>query len=380
MLHVTSGIDRKQGGVSAACIGLVLAQAHAGLTVRVLCTFHPADDTSAADELRSAGVDVVLVRAAGRTLLRSDPELIQAVRREVETAQVVHVHGLWENLQHQTMVAARKAGRPYVVTPHGMLSQWALKHRGFKKKIYLALRLRGDLRQASILHFATTEEARQAALLQLGPRQLVEPHGLDLAEFTSLPAPGAFSNRHPQLADHPLITFMGRLHPVKGLDLLIPAFAGLDSNARLALVGPDGDGFGDTLRALVNQHGLQDRVVFAGMLYGQDRIAALADAALFVLPSYLENFGVVALEALAAGTPVLLSDQVAFGEHVRDKEFASIVPCKVADLTAAMRSWLDDDNRVQRASQEARKWALAHFDWAPVARRWIGHYAEMAGQ
>src|SRR5205823_5894989 len=141
------------------------------------------------------------------------------------------------------------------------------------------------------------------------PPTIIEPNGIDLAEFDG--ADGIESLKDQlQLTGKFVVLFMGRLHYKKGLDLLIPAFAraGIPDSV-LLIAGPD-DGYLRQAKKLVAENNLADRVKFTGMLQGEQRISTLANADLFVLPSYQENFGIVAIEALAAGTPVIVSDQV----------------------------------------------------------------------
>ena len=111
-----------------------------------------------------------------------------------------------------------------------------------------------------------------------------------------------------------MILLLSRLSPQKGLDRLIPAFEAFaksrSPDAVLVLAGPDSDGYSKFVNELIGRSGLKDRIVLTGMLRGRDRIEALVDADLFVLPSHHENFGIVVAEAMAAGTPVVVSREV----------------------------------------------------------------------
>ena len=377
--HVLSGLDRRSGGVAAAVIGLAAAQARAGLDVSVLSSYLPGEDVSPAKaELEAAGVRVTLVGPAARSLMAWHPKIRPAVGRLLERTDVVHVHALWEEAQHRAMRTARRRGLPYVVSPHGMLATWSLGQRSLKKQLYLSLRLRANLNAAAAIHFTTNEEAKQVATLGLTPLALVEALGLDLAEFATLPPAGSFREKYPELAGKPIALFMSRLHAKKGLDLLVPAFAkAAVPEARLVIAGPDEGGYEATVRSLVAQHGLADRTTFTGMLRGRDRIAALADADVFVLPSYQENFGIVVPEALAAGTPAILSDQVNFAEHLAGQPFAQVVPCRVDAIADALKAGLTDPARRAVLSAAARTWTLARFGWPAIAERWVGHYERL---
>ena len=383
VLHVTSGLDRRSGGVAAAVLGLAAEQARAGLAVTVLSSYAAHEDRSAAADLAAAGVTVLWTGPVNARLIGWHRGNKTAADSAVAAADVVHVHALWEDVQHRAMRAARRRGVPYVVSPHGMLATWSLRQGGLKKRLYLALRLRSNLQHAAALHFTTAEEARQTGPLKLRPPSLVEPLGLDLTEFATLPPTGTFRNRYPELAGRPVVLFMSRLHAKKGLDLLVPAFAeaveaDAGGDARLVIAGPDEGGYEAVVRGLVERHGLAGRVTFPGMLRGPDRVAALADADLFVLPSYQENFGIVVPEALAAGTPVVVSDQVNFAEHLAGQDVGEVVPCDVDALAAALARWLGDAGLRAAAAGRARPLAFG-FDGAVIARRWADHYGRLVG-
>ena len=119
-----------------------------------------------------------------------------------------------------------------------MLDPWSLRQSAWKKKLYLALRLRKDLNHASAIHYADEVERDLTRPLHLTAPTLVEPHVVDLEEFQKLPSRGSFRSRHPLLINRPIVLFMSRVHPKKGLDLLIPAFASQRTDAVLVIAGP----------------------------------------------------------------------------------------------------------------------------------------------
>ncbi|HYE20008.1 MAG TPA: glycosyltransferase [Tepidisphaeraceae bacterium] len=380
ILHVISGLDPANGGPTVALVGLAEAQARAGLAVSVLATYQNETGFPVAGRLRAAGVAVELIGPATGKLSRH-PQLATAVDAAVASADVVHVHALWEDVQHRAMKSAARQRVPYVVTPHGMLSPWSFASGGLAnrlgKRAYLALRLGPNLSRAAALHFTTTAERDLVARLKLNRPTIVEPVGIDLAEFADLPPPAAFRATHPELGNDPIVLFLSRLSPQKGLDVLIPAFAKIapHTRANLVLAGPDRDGYEPTVRALVRAANLEHRVTFTGMLHGQDRIAALTAADLFVLPSHHENFGIVVAEAMAAGTPVIVSREVnAWPDVVEANAGAVIPPRDPVALAEGMTAWLHDPERRRTAGTAGRAYALAHYGWDGIARHWVDHY------
>jgi glycosyltransferase involved in cell wall biosynthesis len=380
VLHVISGIDPRLGGTAAVVSGLAAAQRDVGLEVAVATHYSPADDRAAAEHLRARGIAVTEIGpVAGRR--GRHPDMSGTIRALVSESHVVHIHGLWEEIEHHAASAAQTANVPYVIAPHGMLDPWSLRQGRWKKWLYMRLRLRRHLNRAAALHFTSVEERERTAALRLRPRAIVEPNGIDLREFDALPPAGTARQRHdvpPGLA----FLFLGRLHPKKGLDLLIPAFARAAlPEASLVIAGPaDSGAYQAELARLVMRHGIESRCILTGMLHGVDRLALLADADLLVLPSRQENFGIVVAEALACGTPVLVSDQVNIHRDVRDAGVGAVFPLEVDAIARELKRWGTDGSLRRSAARRAAAFARARYDWAAIACRWIEHYGRLSNR
>lgn len=381
VLHVISSLDAAAGGTTAFVRGLAVAQAKAGLRVSVLSTWSgemPADNAAF---LNGAGVTTTLVGPATGRFARH-PQLGAEIESAVAKADVVHVHAMWEEAQHRAARAARKWKVPYVISPHGMLDPWSLRQSKWAKRFVLAWRVRSNLKHAAALHFTCEVERDLVMPLKLGPPAIIEPPGLDFAEFDPAPSPGKlrdkFRGRFADIDSRPIVLFLSRVHPKKGLDLLIPAFAKVaDSRALLVIAGPDPDGYWETVRSMARQNRIDERVVFVGMLRGIERIEALVDADLFALPSYQENFGIAVTESLAAGTPVVISDQVNIHTEITKAEVGAVVPTQIGLLAAALNVWLSDGDRRQAAGRRAAEFARQRYDWNAIARRWVDHYTHL---
>jgi glycosyltransferase involved in cell wall biosynthesis len=378
IVHVVSSIDPRFGGVAVAVTGLAVAQRRAGMDVHVVSTFPAGTDLSPADRLREQGVVVDIV-GPGRGRLLRHPDLAGAIDRAAAGADVIHVHALWEEAQHLAAVIARRRRVPYVLAPHGMLDPWSLRQSKWVKRLYMFWRLRYDLNRAAAIHFTTTiERDLAAATLRLAPASIVEPNGLDFSEFDPPPARGRFRASHAIAPDRPVVLFLSRIHPKKGLDLLVPALArsGL-ADALLVIAGPDESGYRPEVERLIAQHALGDRVLFTGMLKGAARVEAFVDADLFALPSYQENFGIAVAEALACGTPVVISDQVNIHPEITAAGVGGVVPLDVERLAAELRRWMTDISLRQTAAARAPGFVRERYDWNQIARRWAGHYAKL---
>jgi len=230
-------------------------------------------------------------------------------RRRLREFDIVHVYGLYDILGPVAARYCREFEVPYFVEPLGMTRPI---DRGFlPKKVWRRL-TNGYLREASRM-IATSEQER-AELLADGfapDRVLLRYNGIDLEEFRQLPPPGAFRKKSGLRDDERIVIFLGRLIPRKGADLLIETLPQIDDEkAKLVIAGPEGEaGYLTFLHEKARALGVEHRVLFTGPLYGEDKKAALADASVFTLPSRYENFGNAAAEAVACGTPAIVSDQ-----------------------------------------------------------------------
>lgn len=378
VLHVISALDARAGGPIAALRGLAESQHAAGMAVRVLATTSASDDTGVADDLRASGLGVTLVGPC-RTSLRWHAALARTVRSAIDDADVVHIHGLWEEVQYRAAVTARKAGVAHVIRPCGMLDPWSLARSARRKRIYLGLRLWRVLDRCTAIHYTTLMERDETIRIGLTTPAIIEPNGVALREFETLPEPGTFRRRYSAIGDRPLIVFMGRIHEGKGVDHLVRAIGSMKrQDAVLAIVGPDSGGYQQQIESIVAQHNISDRLIWTGMLRGDDRIAALTDADLFCLPSDHENFGVAVIEALAAGTPVIVSDEVGLRDRIAEAGVGEVVPNRNPKaLAEALDHWIDDDDRREAAGGRARPFVWANFDWQRIAAHWGEHYGRL---
>ena len=377
VLHVITEIKASAGGVSSAVSGLAIAQKRAGLDVAVLAPWYGEPDRESMEKLESAGVCIhTFGPAIGR--FGRHPDLIKLTEKAVAGADVVHIAGMWEEIQHRAAREAVRQNVPYVISPHGMLDPWSLRRSKWVKRAALAWRVRKNLNRAAALHFTCAVERDLVAGLKLRPSSVVEPNGLDLSEFEDLPPADQFRKHHRTLQNQrPIVLFLSRIDPKKGLDLLIPAFAAGPKEAMLVIAGPDLIGYQREVEAMVRQHAIQDRVIFTGMLRGRDRVEAMAAATIFALPSYQENFGIVVAESLAAGVPVIISDQVNIHAEITAAGVGGVVPAQIEPLARELRRWLGDEPLRSQAALMCRPFVREHYDWNKIAERWKKHYAQI---
>jgi glycosyltransferase involved in cell wall biosynthesis len=253
-------------------------------------------------------------------------------------------HGLWQYPGVAVLKAARNAGKPYFVYPHGMLDPWfkaqyPLKH--LKKMLFWWFRQGRILRDAKAVCFTTEEEHRLARGTFRPYRCHEAVTGLGVSE----PPPNAgtqsnaFFEKFPSLRSKRVLLFLGRIHRKKGIDLLLKAFEELSTrDDHLVVAGPREDG--SFAEELVRASGeFADRITWAGMIRDDLKWGALRVADALILPSHQENFGMVVAEALAVGTPVLITDKVNLWREVEDDRAGIVSTDDLSGIRSLMREW-----------------------------------------
>jgi len=239
----------------------------------------------------------------------------------VRDYDLVHVHGLFAYTTLPACAAARHFGRPYVITPHGMLDPWCLSQKWWKKLPYYNLLEHRNLRCASAVHVTSSFEAEGMANLGFDAKTHVIPLNVEVREPRKC-------NGHDEQSLS--LLFVSRLVPIKGLPTLLQAMALQRARGGLAvalkIAGQGSDEYLSELQAMVKSLNISENVTFVGFLEGEAKSQALAEADVFVLPSYHENFSLSTAEAMAAGLPVIVSDQVGIAREIREADAGIVVP------------------------------------------------------
>ncbi len=375
--HVIGSLDPAAGGPPAVVLRLAAAQAKLGANVTVLSWETPGAYARIRESLATIpGIERVTIqllpkRHALRELARLSWESLGKNR-----VDFVHLHSVWEPSLLAVSIWTRWSRIPYTIAPHGMLDPWSLSQKALKKRLALLAGYRRMLAGASFVHALNRDEAELMGPLQLPAPVEVIPNGIFLEELDPLPPSGTFRARYPALTSRPFLLFMGRLHHKKGLDYLVNAYAAIArelSEVDLVVVGPD-DGELENLTHRIRGLGLEARVHITGPIFGRDRLEALVDAACFCLPSRQEGFSMAILEALACGTPPIISSECHFPE-VDAVGAGRVVPLETAALADALTSVVCNLDLRKRMSAKGRELVRAKYTWPAIAEQTLTAYA-----
>ncbi|OJW19986.1 MAG: glycosyltransferase [Planctomycetales bacterium 71-10] len=363
-LHLCNGLDPvRDGGMVPSILGMTGALKRAGGDVRIVTpTPSRLDDLAPPEGLAIDGPDADLDAA-------------------VRAAEVVHMHGLWQYHSRRGAAVARAAKVPYVMAAHGMAEPWALRHKRWKKRLYLALIESKNLRRASCLHALSRPEIGH--LRDLAPWSPVcfVPNGVDLSAFDAMPRRAALEAEHPELKGKFILLFFGRVHAKKGLDILAEAMGRLAADfpqLHLLIAGKD-DGALAPFAARISDLGLTRSATYVGHVSGEEARKVWAAADAFTLPSYSEGFSMAILEALANRLPAVFTTACHFPEAAA-ADAAVVVEPQAEALTLALRELMERSPAERRAlGANGRRLVEADYTWDQQAARLASVYAWLSG-
>lgn len=377
ILHVVQSLSHEWGGIARVVPMLASRLAAAGDTCRIatLAGGRYGTPPSLPD------VEVLTFAAPDSSRLGRSAEFAQRIDDLVREADVVHLHGLWTGQNWAAGKAARKAGRPYLMTPHSMMMPWAWRRSRWKKLPAGWLFEHGNLRRAACLHALAEGEAEHMRELGFNDRIQVIPNGLNVAEYETMPPTDALEARFPQWKGRKLLVMLGRISQQKGvvhgMQACFDNFP-VAKDWHLVIAGPDEFGIQRMLEAAVRRKGMAERVTFTGLLSPEEVRALLGRAGLLIQPSLSEGLSMSILEAMAAGLPVLISDACNMPEVQREGA-GRVVRAERAAVGAALREMVaSGEAGLAEMGRRARALARSRFDWSVLIPRYRQMYGELA--
>lgn len=294
------------------------------------------------------------------------------LRKEVLSSDIIHIHEFFTPLAIIVSSLAVHYQKPYVISSHGTLEALRLQHRGTAKKIFMFMFGNRIIRNASQFIALTSEESEDYK--QSGVKESnisLIPNGIDLKEFSNLTKSEGFKRKYQIGKDDKIILFVGRIHKLKGLELLIQAFKEVenkDKKSKLMIVGPD-DGYLKYLKEYILINGLKDKVIFTGILSGKGKTDAYANADIFVYPSPSEGHSVAILEAAGAGVPLIITTGCRFNE-VETHKAGIVVEVDSKEIATALVKLLENDSLRRQMGINARKLVLQKYDWKTLINKY----------
>jgi glycosyltransferase involved in cell wall biosynthesis len=328
-----------------------------------------------AQAVAAAGTEVAIWAPDGSAMLPEPTAGLQAFSGSVDVGlstfrpDVFHDSGLW--LPHNNALSARafRSNTPMVISTRGMLEPWALAHKRFKKSVAWYLYQKRNLNWADVLHVTSASEEASVKRLGLFPRIRRIPNGIDLPE----------ESVGGNATDPRRVVFLGRLHPVKGLPMLLDAWAMLKVKGwELVVAGPDEDNFKAALEAQVATLGLGATVRFPGLVSGAAKEELLRSASLFVLPSHSESFGMVVAEACSYGIPVVATTGVPWPELEQHRCGWRSSPDASSLADTLRKAMAVPPSQLCEMGKRGRQLVAIDFSWAAIARQFQDLYAELA--
>jgi glycosyltransferase involved in cell wall biosynthesis len=370
LLHAIQSVDFSGGGPIE---GLVqLSRATAGRIAHEVVSIDAPD----ASCVRDFQLPLTALGPAG--VLGYSPRLTPWIKAHAGDYDAVVIHGLWRYVSFGTWRGLRGGRVPHFAFPHGMLDPWFKQRypaKHLKKLLFWRWTEYPMLRDARAVIFTCDDERLRA-------RQSFRRYRCneEIAVLGINPPPGdetsqrrQFFERFPQLEGKRLLLFLSRIHPKKGCDQLIAAFARVaarDRRLHLVMAGPDRTQWGDALRRLAEGFGIADRITWTGMITGDLKWGAYRAADAFILPSHQENFGIVVAEALACALPVLISDQVQIWREIAGARAGFVAADDPQGTLALIEQWLaTTPHEWQAMRSRARDCFLEKFQVSSYARR-----------
>lgn len=370
-IHIIAGLRATDGGPTYSVPRLCEALGALGTAVDLMTVSKGAPEERCDGNYRERRfawdyTDIPLLSA-----VRASSALTWALFREAGAADVIHNHGLWLMPNVYAGREARRARRPLIVAPRGMLGPAALAFSPLKKRAFWHLLQRSAVAAAACFHATSEQEYEDIRAFGLRQPVAVIPNGIDV-DGAGVPEARRQGAR--------TVLSLGRIHPKKGLDILLRAWARVESirpNWCLRIVGPSEKGHEIELKGLAAKLKLA-RVSIEGPIYGADKARAYREAELFVLPTLNDNFALSVAEALAAGVPVIATKGAPW-RGLRDEGCGWWVDHGIEPLSAALCEALaQSQTQLAVMGEKGRAWMIRDFSWQRVARDMIDLYRWLA--
>jgi glycosyltransferase involved in cell wall biosynthesis len=388
ILQIVPSISLIYGGPSQMVLGLAPALAKAGAQVTVITTDSNGDsgqeplNVPLNVPIKQDGYEIIYFRCYPFRRYKFSLDLLKWLNSHAHEYDVAHIHALFSPVSSAAATVCRQKKLPYILRPLGTLDPADLQKKKQLKKLYVEIIERRNLAGAAAIHFTSEQEAKISARFGVNTHDLVIPLGVIPLQK---PVENTLLTQLEMPQGVPLILFMSRIEPKKGLDILIPALEKLlasGNNFHFVLAGtnPQDPDYEQQIKDKITNSSLRSHTTITGFVTGELKASLLQAADLFVLPSYYENFGIAVAEAMVAGVPVVISDQVHIWQQVHDSESGWVGTTEVESLVELLQQALQNPQERQRRGINAQNYALENFSWDAIAQQMIQAYRELGSR
>ena len=360
VIHTIPTIHNEAAGPSYSVMRLCEAEFQAGIDV-TLATLNEIEGDLSHSFVKT------FPRGFGPSRLGRSPEMQKWLKAQTSHGRVdiVHNHSSWMMPNIYPGKVCKTSETPLVFSPRGTLSSWAMESGSLVKKFFWPLLQKPVLEIAHCFHATAISEYEDIRRLGFKQPVAIIPNGIDLPVVRTIRSSSSRT-----------LLFLGRIHPVKGLDMLLPAWQVLQSRFkdwRLKIVGPDSRGHLKEMKTLSSNLSLE-RVEFCGAIYGEEKFQAYADADLFVLPTYSENFGMAIAESLAMGTPVVVTKGAPWAE-LENMQAGWWIDINTESLVSALDVAMSMSHQeLSFMGQNGREWMAVEYSWPKIGNQMLQTY------
>lgn len=373
ILHVVPSFAPcfSHGGVVNASYQIAKKQAEKGHDVTVYTTDSCNERLKFKDNYNQNvdGINVCYFKNISNTFknkatIDTPVSMVSYLKKTIKDFDIIHIHEHRHSLAIITHRYAVKNNIPYVLQAHGSVLPFFQKEK--LKEVFDKLWGFNILHDADKVFALTEVEKEQYLKMNIKENNIeIVPLGINLDEYNNLPDKGIFKSKYNISESDKLLLFLGRIHEIKGLDLLIEGFNKIDNtNVKLAIVGGD-YGFKDTLDKLIEDYDLNDKIIFPGVLTGKDKIEALVDSDIFIMPSRYESFTTSGLEAMACHKPLILTKNNHIHTWVNDN-VGLVCEFDANDLANSIETLLNNPELCEEFGEKGRSLIESKYDWDKV--------------
>ncbi|MDY7048034.1 MAG: hormogonium polysaccharide biosynthesis glycosyltransferase HpsP [Microcystis panniformis WG22] len=383
ILQIVPSISLVYGGPSQMVLGLSAALAQLGQDVTIITTDSNGDtgqaplDVPLGVPVSQNGYQIYYFPCSPFRRYKFSLDLFTWLANRAKDYDIAHIHALFSPVSSISALIARYRQLPYILRPLGTLDPADLQKKRQLKQIYANFLEKPNLAAAAAVHFTSQQECQTAERFNIKTKDIVIPLGVDFFNPQALPVTG-----FDLPENKPIILYMSRLDPKKGLDLLLPSLErllekGLDFHFVLAGGNPQDREYENRIKNQIERSILGKNTTITGFVTGEVKNSLLARADLFVLPSHYENFGIAVAEAMAAGIPVVISDRVDLHPAVTAADAGWVTACQLEDLTNTLATAITNPEIRQQRGKNARYLVLNQYSWSAIADQLLTVYQNL---